>query len=112
MDDNVVTKTRELVSKINIEWRGLKSVGIYPQWITDLYHAGFTNVESFSFDTIVSFTHDEWKGKMRTDESIGGSLKQEKIKDFDLALSTLLEKEFDQKTLNIPYRMFTVICEK
>lgn len=112
MNDNVVVKTRELVLKFNTEWHGLNSSGIYPHWINDLYLAGFTSVESFSFDEMIPFTHDEWKGKMRTDESIGGSLQHEEVKAFDHALSALLEEQFDENILKVPHRMFTVICEK
>lgn len=112
VQNDVVIKTRELISAFNRDWDGLSGLGIYPQWINDLYLAGFTNVETFSFDVMTPFTHDEWKGKMRTDESIGGSLQPEEVKAFDQALSMLLEDQFAGNVLEVPHRMFSVVCEK
>lgn len=110
--NDVVIKTREIVSKFNTDWNGLSSFGMYPQWINDLYLAGFTNVETFTFDVVIPFTHEEWKGKMRTDEGIGGSLHQEEVKAFDNALSNLLDEQFAGNILEVPHRMFSIICEK
>lgn len=110
--DDVVIKTRELVSTFNTNWNGINSLGIYPQWINDLYLAGFTKIETFSFDVMIPFTHDEWKGKMRTDPSIVGSLQHEEVKAFNIALSLLLEEQFEGNVLEVPHRLFSVICEK
>lgn len=110
--NDVVVKTREVIIRFNTNWEGKNSLGIYPEWITDLYLAGFNNIETFSFDVTIPFTHDEWKGKMRTDGSIGGSLQREEIKAFNKALSTLLKEQFEGSILEVPHRMFSVICEK
>ncbi|TAA70494.1 class I SAM-dependent methyltransferase [Planococcus salinarum] len=110
--NSVVTETEKIVSRFNTEWSRKSTHGIYPQWINDCYDGGFRNVETFSFDDLIPFSHEEWKGKMRTDESIGGSLQDEEVKAFDHALSILLEEQFDENVLDVPHRMFSVICEK
>lgn len=110
--NDVVEKTREIISRFNTTWHGISSLGMYPQWINGLYLADFSNIETFTFDVTIPFTHDEWKGKMRTDGSIGGSLQHEEVKAFDKTLSLLLKEQFKGDVVQVPHRMFSVICEK
>lgn len=45
--------------------------GIHPEWTTDAASAGFTDLETFSFDMTVPYTHEAWRGRMRTCNAIG-----------------------------------------
>ena len=37
---------------------------LYPQWAADLSSAGFADVETWSFDVVIPYTHESWRGRM------------------------------------------------
>ena len=58
---NVVGVTQEIVLRYappgdpsHGPWRFAHGTGVYPQWLTDLQEAGFTGIETFSFDVRVA----------------------------------------------------------
>lgn len=112
MGDNIVSKTEKLVSKYNSKFNGPNNFGFYPQWIEEIYEAGFSNIETFTFNITTTFTHEEWRGRMRTSTEIGGSLSKEEVLLFDKDLDSLLESNFSGEILEIPHRMFSIVCEK
>jgi ubiquinone/menaquinone biosynthesis C-methylase UbiE len=112
MGDNIVSETKKLVSKYNSKCNQLNNFGFYPQWIEEVYKVGFSNIETFTFDITTIFTHDEWRGRMRTSTEIGGSLSKEEVLLFDNDLENLLKSNFSGTMLEIPHRMFSIVCEK
>ncbi|MBM7569932.1 class I SAM-dependent methyltransferase [Aquibacillus albus] len=112
MENNIVSETQKLVCKFNPEINQLNNYGIYPHWIEELYKVGFNNIETFSFDTVITFTHEEWRGRMRTRSEIGGSLSREEVLAFDAELNIFLRNYVSDGILKIPHRMFSIICEK
>lgn len=110
--DNIVSETEKLVSEYNSKFDAQYNFGFYPQWIEEIYGVGFSNIETFTFDITTTFTHDEWKGCMRTSTEIGGSLSKEEVVQFDKDLDNLLKSNFSGQILEVPHRMFSIVCEK
>ncbi|MFF5370624.1 class I SAM-dependent methyltransferase [Streptomyces sp. NPDC013187] len=52
---NVVEATEELILSFNPAWTLGGGTGLYPRWLTDLATAGFTGIETFSFDLAVPY---------------------------------------------------------
>ncbi|MEC3883395.1 class I SAM-dependent methyltransferase [Halobacillus sp. HZG1] len=109
---NIVSETKKIVSKYNSKCNANNNFGFYPKWIEEIYGVGFSNIETFTFDTTTKFTHDEWRGRMRTSTEIGGSLSKEEVAQFDRELDNLLKGNFSVQMLEVPHRMFSIVCEK
>ncbi|MRG86039.1 class I SAM-dependent methyltransferase [Salinibacillus xinjiangensis] len=112
VNENIVSKTERLVSDFNFEWKKQNRTGIYPEWVKEIYEVGFSKVETFSFDIDITFTHEQWRGRMRTDAAIGGSLSPEEVHLFDLELESLLKTNYSSDVLKVPHRMFSIVCDK
>jgi hypothetical protein len=82
--------------------------GIYPQWLQDLIEAGFTGIETFSFDLPVYYSHEAWRGRIRASAGVKASLSPEETVRFDSELSQVLLKDFPEDPLAIPHRVWAV----
>ncbi|HEY8102683.1 MAG TPA: class I SAM-dependent methyltransferase [Burkholderiaceae bacterium] len=109
---NVVEATEALILKHNPTWRGAGGKGIYPTWFTDLAVAGFVGIESFSFDTVVRYSHDAWRGRIRASAGIAASLGGNEVEAFDVELAKLLADQFSNDPLGVPHRVFTILGRK
>ena len=103
---NVVEATEELILAFNPSWTLARGAGIYPAWLRDLGEATFTQLETFSFDLPVSYSHEAWRGRIRASAGVKASLETEEIIRFDAALAGLLRKRFPSDPLNIPHRVW------
>lgn len=110
--NNVVTETEKLVTKYNDKFNEQNNFGFYPEWIEEIYEVDFSNIKTFTFDISLAFSHEEWRGRMRTSTEIGGSLSKEEILQFDNELDKILKNKFSGEILEIPHRMFSIVCEK
>jgi SAM-dependent methyltransferase len=86
--------------------------GLYPAWFKDAAVAGFVNLESFSFDVAVPYTHEAWRGRVRASARIGASLPREQVVRFDSALAALLDERFSHDPLAVPHRVFALIATR
>lgn len=107
---SVVEATEELILEWNPDWRGSGRFGFYPNWARDVRAAGIADIETFTFDVEVPFTHEEWRGRIRASAGVGGALNDETVMRFDAALAELLAEEFPADPLDIPHRSFTLMC--
>ena len=105
----VVAHTEELIKRYNPMWTLGGRTGIYPEWLADLAMSGFVDIETFSFDHTVPYTHDGWRGRMRASSGIRASLSEELVGRFDQDLSLLLKRNFPSENLLIPHRVWAVI---
>jgi len=123
LKDNVVDATEKLIRKYNPNWyeTSANGLGLYPQWLRDLGEAGFLDIQTFSFDVDVPYTHEAWRGRIRASAGVGASLSDEDVSKFDSELKSMLEAreqvEAGRETglhpiLNIPHRVFVVHARK
>lgn len=87
-------------------------VGLYPQWFRDAATAGFTHLESFSFDVAVPYTHAAWRGRVRASARVGASLPPAEVAHFDEAFAALLAERFPADPLSIPHRVFALLATR
>ncbi len=109
---NVVEATEALILKYSPSWRGSGGNGFYPQWLIHLGDAGFTDLETFSFDLDTEYSHEAWRGRIRASAGVGASLSDEKVKEFDSEHATMLLENFPEDPLQIPHRVFAIIGRK
>lgn len=87
-------------------------VGIYPAWTVDVTKAGFEYIQTFSFDVVVPYTPQAWRGRVRAHQAVSGKMTPEQIVRFDLALKGLLEIKYNDQMLEIPHRVWGLVCVK
>ncbi|WP_426756500.1 class I SAM-dependent methyltransferase [Myxococcus sp. Y35] len=89
-----------------------QSSGVYPPWFRDVAEAGFTQLESFSFDVSVPYSHRAWRGRIRASAKVGASMPPETVARFDAVLAQLLTESFPADPLGIPHRVFALLATR
>lgn len=111
---NVVEATEDVLAEFNPDFAELANggLGIHPRWPKDVAEAGFVDIETFSFDLPVSYSHEYWRGRMRACGGVTATLPPEKVAAFDAALAEMLRQKFPEDPLSVPHRVFAVVCAK
>lgn len=109
--DNVVAATEDLICEWSPDWPAAGGNGFYPEWAGDVSAGGFENLETFTFDVDVPYTHEAWRGRIRASAGVGGSLPPNEVRAFDDAHAELLTERFPDEPLDVPHRSFTLVCE-
>lgn len=78
---------------------------MHPEHVEALDLGGFTDVDSFSYVVDVPFTHEAWRGRIRTGNGVGLALDPEQVERFDSDLVRLLAEEFPGD-LSVAHRVF------
>jgi hypothetical protein len=99
--------TEDLILKHNPGWPEAGWRGVHPEHVEALDRRGFEQVESFSFTVEVPFTHEGWRGRVRTCNGVGSALGAEQVEQFDTDLAAMLEERFPGQ-LNVLHRVFAV----
>jgi SAM-dependent methyltransferase len=109
---NVAHATAEVLSAHNPEWRRRYSggMGIYPEWLRDLGESGFRSMETFSYDVDVSYTPEDWRGRIRASSGVSATLPADKVAAFDRDLQAMLATRFPGDRLSILHRVFAAIA--
>ena len=105
---NVVEATELLIKSHNPGWHMGGGTGIYPRYFADISQAGFQDIESFSFDLDVPYSHEAWRGRIRASAGISASLSPDSVAVFDAAHAALLSTTYPADLLAIPHRVFVV----
>jgi SAM-dependent methyltransferase len=106
LSGNVVEATEDLILRFNPAWTLAGGNGIYPAWLRDLAEASFVQLETFSFDMTVPYSHEGWRGRIRASAGVKASLKPEEIADFDRCLAEMLRDRFPADPLDVPHRIW------
>jgi len=112
---SVLETTQKLVERWNPDWAKSPpmtfggGVGLYPDWVRDLARAGFRDIETFSFDVTVGYTHESWRGRVRSGGGVGPSLCAEQVAALDAELDALLKREFPAEPLLVTHRAFATL---
>ena len=105
---NVVEATENLIGMFNGLWTMGGGTGIYPDWFRQMGRADLQNIESFSFDAQVEYSHEDWRGRMRASAPVSGSLTNTEVAIFDETLAKLLSEKFPENPLRVPHRVSAV----
>jgi len=109
----VAARTEALVLEHNPGWTMAGCDGVFPKHIDGLQQRGSRLVEQFCYDHLRPFTHESWRGRMRTCNGVGsGVMTDEQVAAFDVALAELLRREFPDEPLLIKHRVWAVIVCK
>jgi hypothetical protein len=108
----MVEATETLILQYNPDWHMGGGSGIYPRWLADLAIAGFSDLETFSFDLVVLYSHERWRGRIRASAGVAASLSSDEVLTFDTDLVALLARKFQQDPLLVPHRVWAVTGRK
>ncbi|GGP11042.1 hypothetical protein GCM10011346_21570 [Oceanobacillus neutriphilus] len=106
--NDITMYTQELIETFNPTSKRASETLMFPEWADDIYNAGFSQVETFSFDVKVNYCIENWIGRIQTSPEIGGALRENDIVLFNQKLENFLSKQTDGP-FEIPYRVFGVI---
>jgi len=112
MAGNVVDATEQLIMQHNPRWQMAGGNGIHAGELADVAQAGFSNIESFSFDVRAPYTHEAWRGRIRASAGVSASLPPEQVARFDADLAALLTSHFPEDPLLVPHRVWAVTAQK
>ncbi len=107
---NVVAATEALILEHNPAWPSSGGLGMYPLWTLDVAEAGFTAIETFSFDSAVLYSHAAWRGRIRASAGVAASLPPDAVATFDGELADLLEQDFSEEPLAVPHRVWALVA--
>lgn len=100
--------SEQLVSKHNPSWSGAAwEHGIFPEQATQLGKAGFSDIETWSYDVDVAFTQEAWRGRMRACNGVAVSLPPDRVEAYDREHAELLAQQFPGE-LKIKHRVSAV----
>ncbi len=112
LQGNVVAATEALIEAHNPDWTLGGGTGLHPAWLADAAGAGFTNLETFSHDLAVPYSHEAWRGRIRASAGVGGSLESDAVTRFDEVLGDLLARDFPENPFRVPHRVWAVVAVK
>eukprot|EP01114_Cavostelium_apophysatum_P012558 TRINITY_DN283_c0_g1_i1.p1 TRINITY_DN283_c0_g1~~TRINITY_DN283_c0_g1_i1.p1 ORF type:complete len:314 (+),score=45.01 TRINITY_DN283_c0_g1_i1:36-977(+) len=105
--------TEALVVKYNPAYARFAGLdGLFPQQVDQVVVDGkFELVEQFCYDYPQPFTHEQWRGRIRTCNGVGSSvLTEEKIAQFDSELAQIMKDKYPAETQNVWHRVWTVMA--
>jgi ubiquinone/menaquinone biosynthesis C-methylase UbiE len=108
---SLAERTEAMILSMNPGWTMAGWRGIHPEQVRALDEAGFADVESFSFVEQVPFSHEGWRGRMRTCNGVGSALTEEEVRRFDTELAALLAADYPE-TVDVAHRVFAVSGRK
>lgn len=106
---NVAEATEGLILR-HRRWRHANSAGIHGPVLRKLHIAGFSEIESFSFDETFQFTRRQWRGFIRTISAVGASMSPPHLAQFDREHAELLTDW--PEPLVVPHRIFVAVARK
>ncbi|MCH7870903.1 MAG: methyltransferase domain-containing protein [Planctomycetes bacterium] len=106
----VVEATERLIEIHNPRWKLGGGNGLHPEFERDVSAGGFRDIETFSFDIEVTYSHEAWRGRIRASAGVGASLPDEAIDAFDRDLTRLLKDRFTDDPLPTPHRLYALVA--
>jgi hypothetical protein len=82
------------------------AAGLYPIFLRELAEGGIQDIETWSYDLSVPYSHAGWRGRIRASQGVGASLSATQVAAFDAALASLLAQEFPAEPLHVPHRVW------
>lgn len=98
-----------LARRLKPEWVEGEGSGLHPDRLTTLTRAGFVALETFSFDVAIEYSHEAWRGRLRTHARLGASRPPRVVERFDRDLARLLASQHPDDPFAVPHRIFVVL---
>jgi SAM-dependent methyltransferase len=105
---NVVEATERLILRHVPDWKLFGGPAPYP-WERELASLGYRDPQSFAYDAAVEYSHEAWRGRVRTCNAIGAALPAPAVDAFDADLAELLAARFPAQPLSVPHRVFALL---
>lgn len=112
---DIARATEELILRHNPAWPMAGNTGVHASPMFDLPAAGFTGLEQFSFEHSQPFTHESWRGRMRTCNGVAASRSPEVVAAFDRDLAALLAERFPEDEtghIHVVHRVWVVLARR
>lgn len=109
---NVVAATEQIILRYTPTWPFAGRAGLYPQWLVDLQSAGFTGIETFSFDLDVRYSHEAWVGRVRASAPVSGTLDEGEVTACSDELTAMLRERFAADPIAVPHRLWAVTAHR
>jgi len=93
--DPIAAASEKLILKFNPNWTAHSFSGVIPE-IPYALGNDFNVKHAFVFDEAISFTREEWRGRIRACRGIGAALDPETVLKFDQEHEKLLESIADE----------------
>jgi len=106
---NAVETTERLVLQHCPGWKGARGPAAYP-WERELRDAGYREPQSFSYDVVIPYSHEAWRGRVRTCNALGAVLPSAAVDAFDADLAAALAAQHPAQPLAIPHRVFALLA--
>jgi ubiquinone/menaquinone biosynthesis C-methylase UbiE len=110
LDRNIAAASERMILRYRPSWRHAGGVGINGQALKDLQTAGFSEIESFSFDAEIPYARDAWRGFIRTCSAVGPSLSVGELERFDLEHAEMLGAW--PANFTVPHRNFAAFATR
>jgi len=105
----VARDTEALVLQFNPSWTMGGSSGMFPDEVDEIIQGGFDLVEAFCYQYDQPFSHERWRGRIRTCNGVGsGGMSPEDVERFDEALGHLLQANYPDP-VSVPHRVWCVV---
>lgn len=107
---NVCAASEELVLAHHPDWPLAGVSWARAEWAAELTSAGFTDLTTIDFDIDVEFTHEQWRGRMRSCNGVAGSLPEDAVAAYDADLAALLRRRFPDQPLLVPHQVWAIVA--
>ncbi|MDX9911735.1 MAG: class I SAM-dependent methyltransferase [Phycisphaerales bacterium] len=107
--------SEDLVLKYNPSWPMAGGTGCHLAPLSHLPAAGFVEIEQFSYEHPQPFSHEAWRGRMRTCNGVAASLSPDLVRAYDADLAQVLARDFPEGpegTITIWHRVWVVMARK
>lgn len=104
----IARDTEALILELNPAWTRAGYSGMSPDQIDDVIRGGFRLAEVFCYDNDEEFSHERWRGRMRTCSGVGsGVLSSAEVERFDEALALMLAARYPDP-MTVRHRVWCV----
>lgn len=107
---DVAGDTEALILRFNPDWPMAGWTGLFPRWVEDVVEGGMTFVEQFCWDYDEPYSHEDWRGRIRTCNGVGsGGLPEAGVARFDAAHAAMLRERYPDP-VSIRHRLWAVVA--
>lgn len=111
----IAKASEDLILKYNPTWPMANGTGSHVAPLFDLPAAGLVDLEQFSYEHRQPFTHESWRGRMRTCNGVAASQSPETVAAYDRDLAAVLAERFPEDAgggIVVEHRVWVAVARK